>query len=156
MKLFLLNVLLALLWTFLWGSFDLYTLAAGFALGYVMLGLYSRVTGVEGYGNKASDLVRFSAYFLVILVKANLQIAYEILTPRHGQTPRIVRYPVDGLTDLQITALSNAITLTPGTLVIDVSDDKRFLYVHCMYARDRAAAIRELDDLRHRLLEGVF
>ena len=156
MKLFLLNVLLAILWTFTWGSFDFYTLTAGFVLGYLLLGMYSRVTQVEGYGNKAWDLFSFLVYFIRILIKANLQIAYEIITPSNGQTPRIIRYDVSGLTDVQITTLANAITLTPGTLVIDISKDKRYLYIHCMYARDREAAVRELDELRNRLLSEVF
>lgn len=156
MKLFMLNILLALLWTFTWGSFDIYTLAAGFVLGYLLISLYSRVTAVEGYGNKAWDLIRFGFYFLRILVKANLQIAYEVITPRYNQTPRIIRYDVSGLTDVQITTLTNAITLTPGTLVIDISKDRKYLYIHCMYARDRAAAVAELDDLRDRLMREVF
>lgn len=156
MRLFLLNILLAVLWAFTWGAFDLYTLVAGFVLGYLLLGLYSRVTQVEGYGNKASDLLRFGAYFLRTLIKANLQLAREILTPAHGQTPRIIRYPVGDLSDVKITVLANAITLTPGTLVMDLSPDRRHLYVHCMYAKDREAAVRELDDLKRRLLAEVF
>lgn len=156
MRLFLLNILLALLWCFTWGSFDMYTLFGGFVLGYILLGLYSRVLLVEGYGNKAADLLRFTAFFIRILIKANLQLAREVLTPTHHQTPRIIRYDVEGLTDNQLTALSNAITLTPGTLVVDIAPDRKHLYVHCMYAADREAAVRDLDLLRSRMLREVF
>jgi len=156
MNLFFLNILLALLWCFTWGSFDIYMLAAGFLLGYVVLGLYTRGTSSRGYGSKVRDLVRFLGYFIRILIKANIQIAIEVLTPTHYQTPRIIRYPIEGLSDAQITTLANSITLTPGTLVVDVSRDHRFLYIHCMYARDREGAVRELDELRHRLLSEVF
>jgi multicomponent Na+:H+ antiporter subunit E len=156
MTLFLLNLLLAVLWMFLWGAFDLYMLLAGFALGYILLGIYSRVTQVEGYATKLFTLFSFALYFLRILIKANLEIAWEVMTPTHYQSPRILRYGVEGLSDVQLTTLANAISLTPGTLVIDVSDDQRFLYVHCMYARDPSAAIRDLDELRRRLLSEVF
>jgi multicomponent Na+:H+ antiporter subunit E len=156
MTLFMLNILFALLWTFLWGSFGIYTLVAGFVLGYLLLGLYSRVTQTEGYGNKVVDLLRFAGYFIRILIKANLIIAYDVLTPGFMQKPRFVRYDVTGLTDVQVTTLSNAITLTPGTLVVEISDDRHYLYIHCMYAEDREAAIRDLDELRQRLMKEVF
>lgn len=98
----------------------------------------------------------FLFYFIRILIIANWQVAVEALRPNGRQSPRMVRYDVTGMTDLQITFLANAITLTPGTLVVDISDDRRLLYVHCMFGADREASIRELDDLRHRLLRGLF
>jgi multicomponent Na+:H+ antiporter subunit E len=154
--LFLLNILLAVLWCFTWGSFDFYTLATGFLLSYVLLGVYSRVTAVEGYGRKARDLARFAAYFVRVLFVANLQIAYEILTPRLGVSPRIVRFDVTGLSPVQRTILVNAINLTPGTLVVDMSPDRRTFYVHCMYARDHDDAVAQLEDLKRRLIVEVF
>jgi multicomponent Na+:H+ antiporter subunit E len=156
MNLFLLNILLAVLWCFTWGSFDLYTLATGFVLAYFLLGIYSRVTAVEGYGRKAADLLRFGAYFARVLLGANLQIAYEILTPGLGARPRIVRFDVTGLTPVQRTILLNSINLTPGTLVVDISADRRTFYVHCMYAQDYDDAIAQLNDLKGRLETEVF
>jgi multicomponent Na+:H+ antiporter subunit E len=154
---FLLNLLLALLWTFTWGSFDIYTLTAGFVLGYLLLGLYSRVMQVHGgYGSRVFNLLSFFMYFIRILITANIQIAIEVLTPTHYQRPRIVRYNVEGLSEAQVTVLANTISLTPGTLAMDISKDRRFLYVHCMYAADREAAVRALDELRDRLTREVF
>ena len=156
MTLFLLNITLAVLWCFTWGSFDFYTLVTGFALSYVLLGIYSRVTAVEGYGRKAQDLVRFGGYFVRTLFVANLQIAYEILTPGLGVAPRIVRFDVAGLTPVQRTVLANSINLTPGTLVVDMSPDRRTFYVHCMYAQDRDQAVAQLTELKQRLESEVF
>lgn len=156
MRFFLLNILLAVLWMLMWGFFDLYSLAAGFALGYLLLGIVSRTVPGHGYGVKGWRLLSFTAYFLQILIKANLQVAREIITPGFQMTPRIIRYPVDGMNDFQITSFANAITLTPGTLSLDVSDDKRYLYVHCMYAKDRRDAVKALDELRHRMNKELF
>ncbi len=156
MSLFLLNILLAVLWMFMWGLFDIYSLGAGFLLGYLLLGIVSRAMPGEGYGTKGWKLMSFTAYFLRILVKANLQVAREIITPGYQMTPRFIRYPIDGMTDFQITSFANAITLTPGTLSMDLSDDGRYLYVHCMYASDRQEAINELDELRDRMTQEVF
>jgi len=156
LTLFLLNIVLAVLWCFTWGTFDFFTLTTGFVLAYVVLGVYSRVTAVEGYGTKGRDLIRFAAYFVRVLFVANLEIAYEILTPGLGVAPRIVRFDVSGLTPVQRTILMNSINLTPGTLVVDMSPDHRTFYVHCMYARDYDDAISQLADLKGRLISEVF
>lgn len=162
MRLFLVNVLLAVLWIFLWGELSIYTLLVGFVGGYLVLWLFTRVHGGllrDAYGQRIVDLVRFSVYFLVLLVRSNLQIAWEILTPGFGMRPRFVRYDVTGLSETQLVALSNAITLTPGTLVIDArdtADGRKMLYVHSMYAEDRDAAVRDLDALRWRMERDLF
>ncbi|MAE67640.1 MAG: Na+/H+ antiporter subunit E [Phycisphaeraceae bacterium] len=157
-RLLLLNILLAVLWMFMWNAIDIFTLLFGFALGYLLLGVISRVTvqDKDGYGVKGWRLFSFAFYFMRILVIANLQVAREIVTPGFGMSPGILRYDVSGMTELQITSLANAITLTPGTLSVDVSDEGDALFVHCMYASDRDATIRELDELRDRLMKEVF
>jgi len=76
------------------------------------------------------------------LVKANLQVAYEVITPNLNMTPGIVAVPLDISSDFQITMLANLITLTPGTLSLDVSEDKKVLYVHSMYIKDREEFIK--------------
>ena len=156
MNLFLTNILLAVLWMFMWGMFDIYGLTAGLVLGYLLLGIVSRTMPGEGYGTKGWKLLSFTAYFLRILIKANLQVAWEIITPGFSMSPRFIRYPIHGLTDFQITSLANAITLTPGTLSTDVSDDNKYLYIHCMYAKDPQDAIKDLDELRNRMVKEVF
>jgi multicomponent Na+:H+ antiporter subunit E len=59
-------------------------------------------------------------------------------------TPGIVSVPLDVTTDLEITILANVISLTPGTLSLDVSDDRKVLYVHSMYIKDREDFIRSI------------
>jgi len=156
MNLFLLNILLAVLWMFMWGIFDIYSIIAGFVLGYLLLGIVSRTMPGESYGIRGIHFLSFWAYFIRILIKANLQVAKEIITPGYQMTPRFIRYPIAGLTELQTTSLANAITLTPGTLTADISDDNRYLYIHCMYAKDTHLAIQELDELRDKMLKELF
>ncbi len=160
MTLFLLNLLLALIWVLLWGDASFYTILTGLLGGYFALWIFTRVAGRHvlrrAYGGRVVDTIRFAAYFVVLLVRSNLQVAWEIVTPGWHMSPRIIRYDVSHLTPPQVTAFSNALTLTPGTLTIDVSDDSRFLYIHCMYAADRETAVRELDALRLRMERDVF
>ncbi len=156
MNLLLLNIFLALLWMLMWEAFDVYSLIAGLVLGYLLLGIVSRTMQGQGYGTKGWELLSFAVYFVRILIKANMQVAWEILTPKYNMTPRFIRYSVEGLSDVQLTCLANAITLTPGTLSVDISDDNRYLYLHCMYAKDRDAAVAEIDELRDRLIKELF
>ena len=58
-------------------------------------------------------------------------------TPKLHMTPGIVGVPLDIKSDAEITMLANLITLTPGTLSLDVSEDKKVLYVHSMYITNR-------------------
>lgn len=156
MTMFLINVLMAILWMFLWGSFDIYTLLAGMLLGYFTLGLFSRTISDDRYGGRVWRLMRFFVYFVRILVKANWDVAKVVLKPGFNEQCRIIRYPIAGLTDLEITSLANAITLTPGTLSIDVSNDKDWLYIHCMIGHDKQAVIKDIDDLRNHVLEDFI
>ncbi len=156
MRFFVLNLLLALLWMFMWGSFDAYTLTAGLVLGYLLLGLGGRTVGGHRYGRRVWDILSFSVYFIRILIKANWQVAKIVLAPSMPIAPRIMRYDVSDLTAAEITTLANSITLTPGTLVIDIAADGQSLFIHGIAAADRDAAIAELDELRHRLLKEVF
>lgn len=156
MKSFLFNVALALVWCSLTGSFTEWNFIAGMLVGAAVVEGYTRARRSTPYLGKAARLIGFALYFLRILVQANLQVAWEVVTPRHTMQPRILRYPIGGLTDVERVTLANAISLTPGTLVIDVSPDNEWLYIHAMYARDEEKALREIDELALRLRKGVF
>jgi multicomponent Na+:H+ antiporter subunit E len=72
--------------------------------------------------------------------------------------PGIIAIPLDARTDLEITLLANLITLTPGTLSLDVSADRRVLYIHVMYIdNDDIEAVRRniKDGFERRVLEGL-
>lgn len=74
-------------------------------------------------------------FYVKELVAASLRVAYEVLTPQDHMQPAIVAIPLEAKTDLEITLLANFITLTPGTLSIDISEDREILYVHEVYVK---------------------
>lgn len=153
---FLANIALAVVWCALTGSVDEWNFLGGMFVGALVITAYNHATGARPYFRRGVGLLHFFVYFLVILVRSNLQIAWEVLTPSMHQSPRIIRYPVHGLTTGQLTALASAITLTPGTLAVDVSPDNEWLYIHCMYAKDRETAVAQLDELAKMMREKVF
>ena len=80
-------------------------------------------------------------WFLRELVLSALRVAWLVVQPKPRLHPGIIAYPLTVTTDAQITLLANMITLTPGTLSIDVSDDRRTLYIHAIDVTDREALI---------------
>ncbi len=69
-------------------------------------------------------------------MKANYKLALDVLTPGHHMNPGVIVFPLQATTELEITLLVNLISLTPGSLTIDVSEDRKFLYFHAMYIED--------------------
>lgn len=93
-------------------------------------------------------------YFLWEVILSNLRVIQEVLSPRFRMRPGILAVSLDSQTDLEIALFANMITLTPGTLSVHVSRDRRVLYVHSMYAADPEAAKRELKaSFERRVLE---
>jgi multicomponent Na+:H+ antiporter subunit E len=86
----------------------------------------------------------FVALYLWELVRASLRVAHDALTPTHYMRPAILAVPLDAQSDLEILLLANFLTMTPGSVCLDVSADRRVLYVHAMYVDDPEAARREI------------
>ncbi|NLS95004.1 MAG: Na+/H+ antiporter subunit E [Planctomycetaceae bacterium] len=154
MRAFLWNIFLAMLWASLAGQLTVFNLAVGFALGALVLSFVRREGGSERYFVKLRQAVGLAAFFLWELLLSNLRVAYDVVTPHHYMRPGIVAVPLDAETDAEITLLANLLTLTPGTLSLDVSADRRFLYVHMMYIEDADVARRQIKDgYERRVLE---
>lgn len=154
MNLLLLNILLAVAWLALTADFSPVNLLFGFGAGYVLLWYSQPVLGTSRYFAKLRAAVAFVLFFLWELTRANLKVAFDILTPRHRMKPGVIAIPLDVRTDAEITLLANLITLTPGTLSLDVSTDRKVLYVHAMYIDDVESERRQIKEgLERRVLE---
>lgn len=148
------NLLLALVWAALAGGITLPRLAVGFLVGYVVLAFGERLTGRTRYTRKAPRAAALVLYFLRELTRANLRVAADVLTRAHRSRPGIVAVPMKAATELEIALLAGLVSLTPGTLSLEVSPDRRVLFVHAMFAADPDAVRREIQDgLERRLLE---
>ncbi len=147
MKLFQINLLLAGGWCALFGTFDLGTFLGGFLLAFAALSLSSPMYGRTAYFKRVLLAARLGAYFLYELTVSSFEVAWEVITPRHKSRPAIVAVPLDIEEPIQITVLANLISLTPGTLSLDVSSDGKTLYVHDMFVDDP-------DEARMRIKTG--
>jgi multicomponent Na+:H+ antiporter subunit E len=140
-------VLLSLAWMALTGDWSLPALLFSCALGWLLLRLV-RPLGGDGFRRvRVARLPGFLLYFQKEVVVANLKVAATVVAPRGRLRPAIVAVPLAVDRDAEIALLANLITLTPGTLSLDVSPDRRTLYVHAM-------AVTSPDDLRREVRDG--
>ena len=88
-------------------------------------------------------LVYLIGPFFISLAKANLDVAYRVITGKIK--PGIVKISPDLKTDLGITMLANSITLTPGTLSVDIDEDKNDLFIHWINVKKEALEKKPVD-----------
>ena len=145
----LLNIFLGLVWMGLTGDFSPSNLVVGLVMGYALLFLLRKtlLRQQSSYFKKVFQVIYFFVYFGWELILANLRVAFEVMTPGYRMRPGIVAVPLDLESDMEISLLANLITLTPGTLSLDVSYDNRTLYVHCMFVDD-------VEEFRQEIKQG--
>jgi multicomponent Na+:H+ antiporter subunit E len=148
------NLLLALCWAALTGHFTLDNLFVGLVMGYLVLSLQHREEGTSSHFRKGLQLLVLFLHFNKALIVSNLRVAHDVLTPRYFSRPGIVSVPLDAKTDFEITLLANLVSLTPGTLSLDVADDRSALYVHVMFVDDIESVRRSIkEEVERPLLE---
>jgi multicomponent Na+:H+ antiporter subunit E len=152
------NMLLALAWAALQGEFSLRTLLTGYVLGYLILVALVRggVLGESPYIGRVHRALGLAAYFVWELVKANLRLALDVATPHYNMKPGIIALPLDATRDAEILLLSMLINTTPGSVALDVSPDRKTLYVHVMYMQTPDAAREEIKQGFERRVLGVL
>ena len=151
---FLLNLFLAIGFTAIVGQFNLSGFIAGFVVGYLALWLTKPLYGDASYFQRLPKVLILIGYFIKELFISNFKVLWDVVTPRHISRPGIVGVPLDARTDLEIMLVANLISLTPGTLSLDVSADKKILYVHVMFLDNVEETCRSIKEgLEKRVLE---
>ncbi|WP_164104077.1 Na+/H+ antiporter subunit E [Candidatus Laterigemmans baculatus] len=126
------NLLLAFVWSLMIAEFSVASLIMGFAFGFLLLWLFQPLVGGSSYFGKVRQIVRFSLFLAKEIVRANLHVAWHVITPSSFFKPGIIAVPLEPQTDFEATLLANILTLTPGSFSVDISTDRRVLYVHVM------------------------
>lgn len=143
----LLVVWLAGLWVVLWRDPSVGNVAAGLVLG-VLVSTGATGTTIPAIAHRVRPLalVRFAAYFSWKLLEANVVLAREVVTPTNVIRTGIIAVPLAGYGDFLVTVVANAISLTPGTLTLDVRKTPNpILYVHVLHLGD-------IDDARQEAI----
>lgn len=140
----LLNVVLAFLWMFIKVSYDPISFIKGYIFGLLVIFVLRRYFHSRFYLFRVWSFIKLILIFIKELILSNVAIVKIVLKPTLDMRPAIFAMDTELTKDWQITLLSSLITLTPGTLVIDVSEDNKTLFIHAMNIGEVEAEINSI------------
>ncbi|QKS70823.1 Na+/H+ antiporter subunit E [Paenalkalicoccus suaedae] len=142
----LLNIALALIWMMLRGTYTFPDFVVGYIIGLLLLIVLRRFLEFEFYFKRVVAMAKLILLFLYKLVLSNIDVIKIVLSPKMDIEPGIIAVPTKLKSDWEVTLLANLISLTPGTLTMNFSEDGRTLYIHSIHVPDKDAAIKEIRD----------
>ncbi|MGV3264010.1 Na+/H+ antiporter subunit E [Cytobacillus pseudoceanisediminis] len=149
----LLNVFLGFMWMFLTGSYEPVAFLKGYLFGLLIIFTFRRFFDSRFYLLRVVAVINLLFLFIKELILANIGVLKVLLRPKLDMRPGIFAYPTVLKKDWEITVLSNLITLTPGTLVVDVSPDNKILYIHAIDIEDVEETI---DSIRNSFEKAIL
>jgi multicomponent Na+:H+ antiporter subunit E len=151
------SILLAFAWAALLGEVTPFNLLIGYGLGYAVLALLEK-GGVlpSTFQTKVGRGISLAAFFLWELMVANVRVAADVLRPHTAIRPAVVAIPLDVTSDAEILLLSALINITPGSVTIDLSEDRRTLFVHVMHITSADESRREIKSGFERRVKRLF
>jgi multicomponent Na+:H+ antiporter subunit E len=147
---------LAAAWVALTGDLSPWGIGFGVALGAGCQRIAAPLGAGAGFRRvRPGRLAGLVVYFLWEVVVANVRVAAAVLGPRRRLRPAIVAVPLVVDRDAEVVLLANLVTLTPGTLSVDLLGNPTVLYVHAMSTAGPEALRREIKDgFERRILEA--
>ncbi|MGB3668413.1 MAG: Na+/H+ antiporter subunit E [Bermanella sp.] len=135
------------------------------APGHLVLGSFLAITIpllTSGMQNpqpsfhKPFTIIRYVFMVLGDIVVANFEVAFLILGPNKKLNPAFVAIPLEIEFELPITILASTVSLTPGTVSAEISEDKKWLYVHVLNLTDKDELIAQIKSRYERPLMEIF
>lgn len=149
-------VVFSIVWAAVTGSLSPLNLVLGFLLGLLSLWFIRRDFRGSRTAFRPLRLLSLAVLFVKELALSAWRVAVLVASPRMDLKPGILAFPLTVDRDIEITLLANLITLTPGTLSVDVSEDRRFLYVHALDCSDPVGTKRDIAaGFERKILEAL-
>lgn len=136
MYIFVWNIILSLFWGAMTETFSPTQFVIGFVLGYFILWFTQPLLGQTRYFEKIPNMIGFILYFIWEMVLSGFRVGYYIVMPINRMKPGIVAVPLEIQSDVEILLLGTIITLTPGSVCLNLSDDKQVMYIHTLHLDD--------------------
>jgi len=150
------SVLLAVFWLLLVNDVSAAQVVLAVLLGLAVPLLTLRFRATRLPVRRAGAALELAALFLYDIVVANLAVARAVLGPMSRVQPRFVRVPLDIQDPAATTLLAGMITLTPGTVSVDIDLPARVLTVHMLLVDDEQAAVREMKTRYEARIREIF
>jgi multicomponent Na+:H+ antiporter subunit E len=132
------------MWAALQGELNVINLGSGFLVSTALIYIFRRMFFRPLYFKKTALGVTLALVFIRELIKSNIAVLRVVLSRRPLIRSGVIAVPTELTNDLALTALANMITLTPGTLTLDISNDRRYLFVHTLNLTDPEDVKREI------------
>ncbi|MEK4487548.1 Na+/H+ antiporter subunit E [Psychrobacillus sp. FSL H8-0484] len=153
---FLLNLFIAFLWMLLKDEDELKltTFFSGFIVGIVIVFLMHRFFGSQFYLRRLFSIIKLVFIFISELATSSVLISRQILSPKLNIKPGIFTYKTELRGDWEITTLAMLLTLTPGSVVMEVSPEGNMFYIHAMdIEKSKADVLRSLTKFEKAIME---
>ncbi|QQK75027.1 Na+/H+ antiporter subunit E [Salicibibacter cibarius] len=128
----LINLIIAFLWVTLQDDWSLPTFTLGYLLGLAILFLMRRFFNEKFYLHRIWALIVLFLIFMWELIHSTIVVTGQILRPKLNITPGIFKLETELESNWEITTLALLFMLTPGSVVVEVSPDRRTFYMHAM------------------------
>ncbi|WP_252504569.1 Na+/H+ antiporter subunit E [Sporosarcina sp. Marseille-Q4943] len=152
----LLNLFIAFLWMTLMDEDELKftTFFAGFLVGIGIIFFMHRFFGTQFYLRRLFYSIKLLFIFISELTQSSIVVLQQILSPKLNIKPGIFKYKTVLQSDVEVTMLSLLLTLTPGSVVMEVSPEGNTLYIHAMdVEQSRAGLIKQLKNFEKAIME---
>jgi multicomponent Na+:H+ antiporter subunit E len=153
--LFLLNIILALTWAALQGQLDVANFVIGFLVSAGLIYLFRKMFFASLYFHKVALVGKLLLIFTWELIKSNIAVLKVVMSPSIRVDSGVIAVPTELTDELALISLANMITLTPGTLTLDISPDRRYLFVHTLNLDDPEAVKRDIQTSFERYLREL-
>ena len=153
---FILNLFIATLWLLLQDEItpQFTTFLMGFVVGIGILYVMHRFYGTQFYLRRVFSIIKLLWLFNWELLLSSYNVLKQITTPKLNITPGIFTYKTRLNGDWEITALALLLTLTPGSVVIEVSEEGDMFYIHAMdIEQSKDAVIRSIGKFEEAIME---
>lgn len=151
----LLNFFLAFAWMFITASFTTSGFVVGFLLGILLIVLMRRFFSQRLYLSRVWAIISLTLLFLKELVLSSFQVFRIVIRPNMNLSPAIFEMETELTNDWEVTLLSALITLTPGTLVIGISEDQSRLYIHALEFEDVDESVSAIKNTFEKAIREV-
>ncbi len=153
---FILNLFIAALWLLLQDEVtpQFSTFLMGFIVGIGILYAMHRFYGTQFYLRRVFSILKLLWLFNWELFLSSYSVLKQIMTPKLNITPGIFTYKTVLKGDWEITALAVLLTLTPGSVVMEVSEEGDVFYIHAMDIEEsKDAVIRSIGKFEQAIME---
>ena len=151
----LVNIIIAIRWIFLQNNYTMPSFIFGYSMGLIILFILRRFLVFDFYLRRVWAIIKLIMLFIIELIKANIDVIKIVLSPKLTNQPGIVAVTTKLETDVEITLLAALISLTPGTVSMDFSEDSKTIYIHAINVPDKDEMIEDIHNSFERAIKEV-